>query len=407
MLSRSLRIKFYAFTLFVALLFNFTSTFAIKNSPTKPTSKVAYLLADKFEDYQGVYIANEFVDTFEVKGQMVKPNETEPTPDIIATRRYINSRRQVFTVHLFLKPTPSAAYASLTKFMRNANQDDSTVLINFGQIGIADVITSSEVRFCKGSVLGIVKSVKDKSNDIESAKTLASLVTAKIPSEDANPPVLLEHLPDAETMKSKADYATSLYELELAIGRNEPALHTLSFGGGTEAVTAVYPNGARLVIAEHTTPQFAADAEEEINFEIGVLRASGQPVPSAFKRVGNYSVFVFDAPSEDAAKSLLEQVKYQKDVRWLGTNPHAYERAQRAYANMTAEMIITVLKSTGISVLLCLTVGGIFGGWIFMRRRARNTAFAAYSDAGGIVRLNIDEMTPQTDPTRLLPKGNK
>ncbi|GAC1446155.1 MAG: hypothetical protein NVSMB56_02230 [Pyrinomonadaceae bacterium] len=234
---------------------------------------------------------------------------------------------------------------------------------------------------------------------------MASLIADKLPAEDASTPVLLEHLPDAETMKSKADYATNIDELKNAIGKSEPALETLSFDGGTEAVTVVYPSGARLVMAEHTTPQFAADAEEKINARIAELRASGQTVPSAFKRVGNYSVLVFDAPDEDAAKNLVEQVKYQKDVRWLGTNPHAYERAQRAYANMTAEMILTVLKTTGVSVLLCLTVGGIFGGWIFVRRRARNTQFAAYSDAGGMVRLNIDEMTVQNDPARLLEKS--
>jgi hypothetical protein len=238
---------------------------------------------------------------------------------------------------------------------------------------------------------------------------LASLIAERIEAEYAFAPVLLEHLPDSDAMKGKADYVMSPEALKNALGRdeNEPMLYLPAFDGGTEAVTAVYPNGARLVIIEHTTPQFAADAEEKTSYQIGLARANKLPIPSAFKRVGNYSVFVFDAPTEDAAKNLIEQVKYQKDVRWLGTNPHAYERAERAYANMTAEMILTVLKSTGLSVLLCLTVGGILGGWIFMRRRKRDSAFAAYSDAGGLVRLNIDEINTQTDPTRLLRKSNE
>ncbi|HLR05645.1 MAG TPA: hypothetical protein VK117_07525, partial [Pyrinomonadaceae bacterium] len=55
-----------------------------------------------------------------------------------------------------------------------------------------------------------------------------------------------------------------------------------------------------------------------------------------------------------------------------------------------------------LSVLLCLGVGGLFGALLFRRRRrARQRYGEAYSDAGGMVRLNLDEMA-EGDAARML-----
>jgi hypothetical protein len=62
------------------------------------------------------------------------------------------------------------------------------------------------------------------------------------------------------------------------------------------------------------------------------------------------------------------------------------------------------VKASGIALVLCLTAGGLFGGLLFLKRRAQQKTVDAYSDAGGMLRLNLDEMTPRTDPARLLGK---
>jgi len=67
-------------------------------------------------------------------------------------------------------------------------------------------------------------------------------------------------------------------------------------------------------------------------------------------------------------------------------------------------VLIAVLQSSGISFLVCLTIGGIIGAVLFKRRRARQAA-AGYSDAGGMVRLNIDELTEETSRRKLLGRG--
>jgi hypothetical protein len=67
--------------------------------------------------------------------------------------------------------------------------------------------------------------------------------------------------------------------------------------------------------------------------------------------------------------------------------------------------ILAVIKASGLSLIVCFGIGGLVGALVFKRRRAQAAAIDAYSDAGGMLRLNIDEMTRQTDPGRLLGRG--
>jgi hypothetical protein len=224
--------------------------------------------------------------------------------------------------------------------------------------------------------------------------------------EPGGVPVLVMHLPDWEKkVKEEYGYALSMPALQKAAG-TRPALDAFSFDEGTEAVTAKYEDG-RLVIVEFPTPQHSVDADARINQRIAELKGAGQPVPSAYKRVGNYSVFVFDAPDVTAAEKLISGVKYEKDVRWLGRNPHAEEKAVRAYTSTMGGVILTTLITTGVAILLCLGVGGLIGGVVFLRRRSRQTADEVYTDAGGMVRLNIEDLnTPPTSSKLLKSAGD-
>ncbi|HEX9629010.1 MAG TPA: hypothetical protein VF961_03250, partial [Pyrinomonadaceae bacterium] len=184
-------------------------------------------------------------------------------------------------------------------------------------------------------------------------------------------------------------------------------LDAIAFDSGAEAVRAEYDAG-NLLIIEFNTPQISADNERAVAARINELRASGeQPsmLPSAYRRVGNYLVFVFDAPSEPVANELIDQVKYQQVVQWLGNDPYAYERATREFTETTLGVFVSVVKASGLALVTCLAVGGFFGALLFSRRRARQRNVEAYSDAGGMLRLNLDEMTAETDPARLIGPG--
>jgi hypothetical protein len=258
--------------------------------------------------------------------------------------------------------------------------------------------------FVKGSTLVSLTRVDKFGGQTEEVITLANLIADSLYKGEGEIPSLVKHLPEWEKVQDKVFYAVSLNALKGAVP-DSAVLDVVSFEGGTEAVTATYGQ-SRLVIVEYTTPQIATDSDARINARIKELQGSGQPVPSAYRRVGNYSVFVFNAPDDQTAKQLIDGVSYEQVVQWLGDNPRALERAQRMYTQTTAGIILAVIKASGLAVLLCLGIGGLFGTIIFRRRRSQQAATAAYSDAGGMIRLNIDDMTPQNDPARLLGRSD-
>ena len=219
----------------------------------------------------------------------------------------------------------------------------------------------------------------------------------------ADVPTLVQHLPNWESVASKATYVVTLDALKRVVP-NQPILDSVSFEGGTEAVAANYSQG-QLVIAEFSTPQFSVENDQRIAAKIQELKSQAQPAPTAYRRVGNYSVFVFNGADEAAANQLIDQVQYQKVVQWLGEDPHLYQKLQRYLTQTTTDVLIAVVESSGLSLVICLGVGGLLGFLLFRRRRAQ--AAAAYSDAGGSVRLNLDELTDTDDRPRLLTAGRE
>ena len=117
-------------------------------------------------------------------------------------------------------------------------------------------------------------------------------------------------------------------------------------------------------------------------------------------------MFVFDASDEQTAKQLIDQVKYEQVVQWLGDNPNILREAQKRYVNTTLGVLVAVLKASGYAALLCAGVGGLIGGLLFTYRRSQQKAATAYSDAGGMLRLNLDELSAETNPSRLLRDRN-
>jgi len=206
-------------------------------------------------------------------------------------------------------------------------------------------------------------------------------------SEVDGQPVLLKHLPDLEKVGQTAKFTSDKATLNATAG-NRPVLDILEFPFGTEAVTAIYPEG-RLVIVEYTNPQSSVEMDSKIQ---QFLITNPQPTV-VYRRIGNYNAFVFDAADPVAATSLLDQVKYQKTVQWLGEDPYLLKKVEKYLVTTSRDIMI----STVFVILLGLAtsvVAGIFAGFIFFRirdqKRARRTAF---SDAGGLTRLNLDGLS--------------
>ncbi len=314
-----------------------------------------------------------------------------------AAKVYVSESGEGIGVILIPTRSDSDAYALLSKYRAKGKY---TKLDGVGTYGI---LSAQTVIFFKGPTLALVRRSNERASD-DTIINFARLLADTLDKGEGDIPVLVKHLPNWEQAEGQAVYAVTSHALQDAAG-NRPVLDAVSFEGGTEAVTATY-GPSRMVLVEYTTPQIAGDSDRQIQAKIKELRDAGQPVPTAYKRVGNYSVFVFDAPDEQTAEQLINGVTYEQVVQWLGENPHLLERAQRYYTQVTSGVLMAVLKASGLSVLLCFGVGGLFGWLVFKRRRARQALADAYSDAGGIVRLNLDELTPQTDSSRLLGKGD-
>ena len=308
-----------------------------------------------------------------------------------AARRYDGENGLSFAIDLIRSETDSGAFALLT-WIASEKED-----IKLGVVGTASLASPSRVAFCRGNNVVQIWSVNATQDQLlQVARTFAA--TLDRGGDDI--PVLVKHLPNWQPMVDRLSYAVSREGLKSAV-HNQAVLDALGFEGGSEAV-ADYYGQSQLVIVEFTTPQFASDNDRHIVAKIQELKNQGQAVPTAYRRVGNYSVFVFNAPDEKTANVLIDQVKYEQVVQWLGDDPHLYERVQRYVLQKTGGVVVAVLESSGLSVLLCLGAGGLFGALLFRRRRrARQRQGEAYSDAGGMVRLNLDEVV-ETDAARLL-----
>ncbi|MGI8786148.1 MAG: EGFR-like transmembrane domain-containing protein [Pyrinomonadaceae bacterium] len=214
---------------------------------------------------------------------------------------------------------------------------------------------------------------------------------------DDDIPVLTKHLPDWENARNRSTYILNQADLRNALG-SRPALDLIEFESGTEAVTAPYEQG-KLLLIEFTTPQASVDADEKIK---QTLSETPQTSLTVYRRIGNYNAFVFDARDEASANALLDQIKYEKDIQWLGRNPFLLRRAERAFVESTANLFLAtttaIVGGIGLSVLAGIAVGIFF----FYLRERKRAAMETFSDAGGMTRLNLDGFTPQTPSERLL-----
>lgn len=337
------------------------------------------------------------------KAALAQPDEAgekEYERELGASRVYRSKNGEKFVVTAVKTRTDRGAYSLFSSEAQKLLPDRAKI-DGLGTAAVGD--SSGRLLVYKGlTFVSVLDESRAKNSELMYA--FARLVVTPFDNGDGEIPVLLKHLPDWEATQQRAVYAVSLPTLQAAAGQR-PVLDSIRFEGGTESVTAIYGT-SRLVIVELTTPQLASESDARIIERIKGLKESGQSIPSAYRRVGNYAVFVFDAPDETAATQLIDKISYEQVVQWLGDNPNWLIRAEREYRRTTAGVIVAVFKASGLSLLICLGIGGIFGSLVFRRRRAQQATAAAYSDAGGMLRLNIDEMTPEVDPARLLERGD-
>ncbi|MBK8465369.1 MAG: hypothetical protein IPL32_06015 [Chloracidobacterium sp.] len=209
---------------------------------------------------------------------------------------------------------------------------------------------------------------------------------------DDGTPVLIKHLPQWESVRDRATIAASASELKAVLGERS-ILDIIEFPGGTEAVTAQYDAG-KLLIVEYATPQASVEADAKITAKLG---RDG----TVYRRIGNYNVFVFDAADQAAANALLDEIKYEKLVQWLGANPYIIS-PERAFVLQTADLFVSTVLIIVMGIGFAILFGIVSGYAFFSIREYKRASTPTFSDAGGITRLNLDGLTTDIVPDRLL-----
>lgn len=335
-------------------------------------------------------------------GNVSRPNPNTLLPALAAAAEYAAPNGEKIRIGLTKCENDSIAFSSLTTWRKYQKDRGRVAPLQVNEIGTASTTVSSQsLAFSKGAAFVTVDTENGTNSDQITA--IARLFAATLDNGEGDIPVLVKHLPNWEKAQGGAMYSVTSDTLLFAVP-DQPILKEVSFEGGTEAVSTNY-GSSQLVIVEFTTPQFSVENDQRIWTKIAELKSQGQPGPIAYRRVGNYSVFVFNAPDEKTANALVDQVRYEQVVQWLGDDPHMADRLQRYFSQTTSGVLIAVLKSSGLSLLICLGAGGLFGALLFRHRRAQHAAL--YSDAGGGTRLNLDELTDANKSQRLLGRGEQ
>ncbi len=363
-------------------------------------SRVLPVTLDDFRQTSPVRIVDRQSQPQAAKSMGEGPTDSLSIYD--ASTEYTSPEGDRLAVTLSSFENAATAYSQFTLLRKRWHDRDGSAAVRAEWVGTTSTVTSAPgLIFFKGA--NVVTVSLSGSQSVGKAFSLGRLIAASINDDESEVPVLVKHLPNWAAAEPQVIYAVKQPDLKAAVG-NQPIIDELGFQGGTEAVVANYGQ-SQLVIVEFTTPQFSVDNDSRIWTKIAELKSQGQPVPSAYRRIGNYSVFVFNAADEKGANALIDQVKYEQVVQWLGDDPHLADRLQRYFTQTSAGVLVAVLKSSGLSLVLCLAVGGLIGALLFRHRRAQRPA--AFSDAGGSIRLNLDELTGAGNAQKLLSAGEK
>ena len=321
-----------------------------------------------------------------------------------AEAHYLSAEGNKVLVEVVQFPRDSDAYSLLTILAKTRGADQSQRLKIVRNLGTAGFTQPERVAFFKGRTFVRISAAEPTSKISDNLMTLAHLFASQLEKGEGDVPILVKHFPQWEEAQERVLYLAGFNSLK-GIVPDQPVLDAVSSEGDADAAITDY-GGIHLLIIEFNTPQLAADNDRNIQARLQELRNQGQPVPTAYRRVGNYSVFVFNAQNEQAAAGLIDQVQYEQVVQWLGDNPNLLDKAQRDYYQTTAGLLMAVVKASGLSALACLAAGGFLGALLFNRRRVQQRDAEAFTDAGGMLRLNIDEITPQRNRAKLLGPGN-
>lgn len=236
------------------------------------------------------------------------------------------------------------------------------------------------------------------------AATVLNRVRVRFNKDTSEPPTVFKDLPS----EGQLPYSARLIFGPAGLGHevNYLGASSIRFDTGSKVALARYRDREGeivLALIEYQTPQLATEGFAKLRqIDASITQPGQKPL---LKREGNYLVAAFGYHDEAAAKALVDKVKYSYTVKYLATPPTPrfdYAKYRREAYQMLVGILWLVVSVTCAAFLL----GATYGVSLFVRRYRRSRD--AFSDAGGMLRLNLDRILPAapTDvSSRLLKKG--
>ena len=244
--------------------------------------------------------------------------------------------------------------------------------------------------------------ISRRGGDADSDRQIFESLKTDLTGGEGELPPLPLHLPEADKVAESEKYVVG--PAALARLKNFSDLKdAIGFGAGAEVTTADYRSGGgqmNLIIVEYFAPQPAADGEARIRDHFNALPQTGND-RLILKRVGNYVVAALNVQDMPAAQNIIGQIKYQKKIYWAGRkftdiplefrppDPLAVEDMTR-----TVKTLIRSFYLMGVAILSAILLGIAVGFSLFQWKRYRRRKLGLddlFSDAGGTLRLNLDD----------------
>jgi Family of unknown function (DUF6599) len=222
-------------------------------------------------------------------------------------------------------------------------------------------------------------------------------------------PSLSRHLPEADKIAESEKYIIGPAAFTRLKTFSE-LKDAINFGDGVEVTAADYRNGGgqmSLIIVEYYTPQMASYGHARMQDLFNAL-AQTEKERRILKRVGNYVVAMSPIHDVPAAENIAGQIKYQKKIYWAGKkftdipiefrpdDPLATEESVR-----TVQVMVRSFYWMGAMIISALLIGLFAGVSLFRWKRYRRRKLGTddlFSDAGGTLRLNLDDYLLPEDP---------
>lgn len=305
-----------------------------------------------------------------------------------------------FLVKVCWAKYPSQVYGLYT-FYRDPLADKT----DFGTEGDLDVV-EGKVIFWQGSRFVQVinekadRSAKTTENMFKLAQALSDKITALDQKVLVAPdielakklPSVVRNLPTGSLNLRTARYILGPKALGILAKRD--ATHYEFYPNlGTEVAYANYNQAdgeTSLLVIEHHTPQQSIAAFKRLTDYRNTL-APAEQAKLLLKREGNYIIEANNFASQQAAEKIVNGVEYGYVVKWLHQDvPVGNGRSVASEAAKTAKILVSVFGLIGIALITALIGGIMMGLSIFYFRRRNKVLVEAFSDAGGMMRLNLD-----------------